>query len=363
VRHRFHALCPYFAMFPESFVEKWITRLTKPGHVVLDPFCGRGTAPFQSLLMGRQAIASDINPVAYCVTRAKTNAPSLTQAKRRLTVLEREYCSDNWENERRPLPEFFSLAYSEETLRQILYLRSRLRWRDSNVDCIIAAVTLGALHGESRSPSYLSNQMPRTISTKPAYSMRYWLKHALRPPQRNVFGLLRRQLSFRYATQPPNGRALVLNEDIRDLPRATYAFPRPIRGVITSPPYFDTTSCEEDQWLRLWFLGGPPRPTYGLVSPDDRHHSKVAYWQLIGDMWRSLTVILDSRADVVVRIGMRNTLPSQMVKALEASAMFAGRPVKLLHHETSTITGRQTNAFRPGSTGVVTEVDCHFRMV
>ena len=24
MRHRFHALCPYFAMFPESFAEYWI---------------------------------------------------------------------------------------------------------------------------------------------------------------------------------------------------------------------------------------------------------------------------------------------------------------------------------------------------
>ena len=35
MRHRFHALCPYFAMFPESFVETWIDRLTKPGDLVL----------------------------------------------------------------------------------------------------------------------------------------------------------------------------------------------------------------------------------------------------------------------------------------------------------------------------------------
>lgn len=76
MRHPFHAICPYFAMFPESFPERWIEELTEPGDVVLDPFCGRGTTPFQALLMGRHAIASDINPVAYCVTRAKLRAPA-----------------------------------------------------------------------------------------------------------------------------------------------------------------------------------------------------------------------------------------------------------------------------------------------
>ena len=29
MRHRLHALCPYFAMFPESFAETWIGQLSK----------------------------------------------------------------------------------------------------------------------------------------------------------------------------------------------------------------------------------------------------------------------------------------------------------------------------------------------
>ena len=59
MRNRFLSLCPYFAMFPESFAETWIERLTSPGQVVLDPFCGRGTTPFQAVLMNRRAIGVD----------------------------------------------------------------------------------------------------------------------------------------------------------------------------------------------------------------------------------------------------------------------------------------------------------------
>ena len=36
MRNRFHALCPYFAMFPEGFAEKWINELTDPGDLVVD---------------------------------------------------------------------------------------------------------------------------------------------------------------------------------------------------------------------------------------------------------------------------------------------------------------------------------------
>src|SRR4029077_21109128 len=91
MRHRFHSLCPYFAMFAETFVEKWVRRLVPRNAVVLDPFCGRGTAPFQALLMGRRAIGCDVNPVAYCVTRAKTNAPLASTVRRRLSALEKGY--------------------------------------------------------------------------------------------------------------------------------------------------------------------------------------------------------------------------------------------------------------------------------
>ena len=116
MRHRFHSLCPYFAMFPESFASDWIERITKPGDIILDPFCGRGTAPFQALLMKRHALACDVNPVAYCITRAKTNAPSISTLLRRLTILEHEFDEREWGSEARKSSEFFHLAFDRGTL-------------------------------------------------------------------------------------------------------------------------------------------------------------------------------------------------------------------------------------------------------
>ena len=363
MRHRFHALCPYFAMFPETFVETWVERLTRPGDYILDPFCGRGTTPFQALLMGRRAVACDINPVAYCVTRAKTNAPSSVTVRCRLMSLERGFKPSAWEDDRKELPPFFQWAYSPSTLRQVVYLRSRLRWRESDVDCFIAALILGSLHGERTvSPSYLSNQMPRTISTKPAYSIKFWKERRLRPPVRDVFDVLQRRLDYRYESEPPNGRAVVLEMDMRELPRARHMLPRRIVCVITSPPYRDVTSCEEDQWLRLWFLGEPPHPTYRKISKDDRHENPAAYWRMVADMWRTLGLILAPKADVVVRLGGKGFPPEHLVEALSASSVVSRRRVRLVSHEVSKIKNRQTDAFRPGSKGCILEVDCHYRM-
>jgi len=125
----------------------------------------------------------------------------------------------------------------------------------------------------------------------------------------------------------------------------------------------DVTSFEEDQWLRLWFLGGPPAPSHKRISQDDRHGSPEAYWNFVCDMWRVFGLILDSDADIVIRMGGKKLAPDQIVDGLVATSVFSRRPLELLHSEKSPIRGRQTDAFRPGSKGCSFEVDCHFKMV
>jgi len=349
-------------MFPESFAETWIDRLTKRGQVVFDPFCGRGTTPFQALLMGRTAVAADVNDVAVCLTRAKTDAPPIGVIRRRLTMLEADFDARQWRGKADKCPEFFHAAYARRTLQKLLFLRQRLRWKTSRIDAFIAALVLGSLHGEAdKSKSYFSNQMPRTISTKPAYSVRFWSERGLEAPERDVFSILRGRLAFRFETPPPVGDAITLHRDMRELPWIQETFPRPIKCVITSPPYFDVTSFEEDQWLRLWFLGGPPYPTNGRVSQDDRHRREEDYWSFIADMWRSLGKLTDSKAHVIIRIGSRRLAPDRLRDKLAATAALSGRGIRLVATETSNLRNRQTDAFRPGSKGCSVEVDCHFR--
>lgn len=352
-------------MFPESFVERWINDLTQPGDTVLDPFSGRGTTAFQAILMGRRAVACDTNSVAVCLTRAKTNAPDYSELIERLEELEESFDGRRYSSSASALSEFFRLAYARRTLLQILHLRSSLRWQSSNTDCMIAALLLGSLHGEmDRSQAYLSNQMPRTISTKPDYSVRFWRERNLVAPERDVFRTLRKHAAFRYETPPAAGASQVYQLDMRDLPRVRRrdegGFDQ-VRCVITSPPYLDVTNFEEDQWLRLWFLGGPPTPTRGRVSRDDRHYSENSYWLFIADMWRSLGSTLPSKANVVIRLGSTRVAPGQLIRSLLASSKFTNRRIQLVSSERSVIQRRQTDAFRPGSKGCKVEVDCHFR--
>lgn len=365
MRNRLHALSPYFSMFPETFVEAYVNAYTVEGDHVFDPFSGRGTTIFQSLLMGRVAAACDINPVAFCISSAKAEAPALDAVLSEIDRLESYYLAcypGALENELQALPSFFRRAFYPSTLRQLLFLRHLLDWNQKSVHCFIAALILGSLHGEmDKSNSYFSNQMPRTISPKPAYSLRYWRARSLWAQKRDVFHILRSKARFRLSSKLPAQEGLVCLGDARNASSLFPSLTKKIKAVITSPPYFNMTSAEEDQWLRLWFLGNDPRPTYGHISKDDRHTSRSSYWKFLTEVWEGIAPLLVPEAVLVCRLGGKDMNEQEMTTGLyeSLSAVFPHLCL-LTAPRQSAIRNRQTDAFRPGSSGCLFEIDYVF---
>lgn len=367
MRNRLHALCPYFAMFPEEFVEEHVRQFTSEGDYVYDPFSGRGTTLLQSLLMKRQAVATDINPVAYCLSAAKAHVPSLEHVIREVNRLDqryRDHGKSQLEEQRHSLPPFFGRAFHYSTLEQLLFLRGTLNWRRNHVHRFIAALTLGILHGEmGRSRRYLSNQMPRTISPKPAYSLHYWREHRLWPRKKDVFSRLRAECRFRLSDDLPSSRGSVVMSDVREAGKKLRALTGKIAAIITSPPYFDVTSSEEDQWLRLWFLGNEPHPTYGKISSDDRYGRRDGYWNFLAEAWAGIAPLVRPDAVLVCRLGGTGMQQSEITGGLTTSLKRAFPDAHLISHPKRTqLRRRQTPAFRPGSLGCRFEVDHIFRL-
>ncbi len=362
MRNRLHSICPYFAMFPEIFVQKHLI-WSRPGDVVLDPFCGRGTTVLEALLNRREALGGDTNPVAVCVSRAKADPPSLSSVVARLRELEHE--SHGWHPHDGDLTadEFFQLCFAPGTLTQLLFLRERLQWRRRRTDAFIAALALGCLHGESHRTGWcFSNRMPRTISTKPAYSIRWWRERGSLPPERDVFAILQDVARYRFLSARPSLRGRVTQADARRLSTRFAAFAGRVSLVITSPPYLDTTDYREDQWLRLWFLGGPSRP-HKQPGSDDRHRGAASYWAFLTEAWRGIAPLLRDGARLVVRIGGRRveraTVEEDLVRSLKSGL---GGPVKVRDRRSSRIVNGQLHAFRPGAAGTQVEHDFVFQV-
>ena len=362
MRHRFHSICPYFAMFPETFVEKHLAASPHDG-IVFDPYCGRGTTVFQALLQGRAAAGADLNPVAVCISGAKGDPPTFSDARARLDELRRGCSEPNDGAWQWDLGRFFDLCFHAETLLQVRYLRSVLDWRNRRDDRFIAALCLGALHGEShRSPNYFSNRMPRTISTKPDYSVRWWTERGYAPPLRDVFEILERMLDYRFRTRPPDGSAPVVQIDARRVASGFPTLAGRVTDVITSPPYLDTTNYREDQWLRLWFLGCEPLMPRG--RGDDRHFNKDNYWTFIQASMGGLAPLLAERARMVIRIGGRRLQKAELKEGLLRSLTLGlDRSVRLVDDGVTTEVGKtQANVFRGSKVSCFEEHDFCFAL-
>lgn len=81
-----HSYHRYPAKFIPQLVDKLVSKYTKKGNLVCDPFGGCGTTLVQSKMDGRKSIGFDINPVAKLITDTKTRAinPKKLEAAKKL---------------------------------------------------------------------------------------------------------------------------------------------------------------------------------------------------------------------------------------------------------------------------------------
>ena len=69
-----HNIHPYPAKFIPQIPNALIRELSSPGETVADIFCGSGTTLLEALLLRRNTVGIDANPLATLISRAKTTA-------------------------------------------------------------------------------------------------------------------------------------------------------------------------------------------------------------------------------------------------------------------------------------------------
>ena len=74
--HGFH---PYPAKYTPQLVNKFFNLYCKRGFKILDPFCGSGTTVVEGILNGMDSIGIDLNPIAYLISKAKSNFYSVEE--------------------------------------------------------------------------------------------------------------------------------------------------------------------------------------------------------------------------------------------------------------------------------------------
>jgi hypothetical protein len=334
----------------------------KPGDLVLDPFCGRGTTNYAARLLGLTSVGLDSSPVATAITSAKlvnTTAEAVSKEAKRILGGGREVAV-------LPSDGFWDLAFHSTVLQGICRLReSLLEDCESPERKALRGIVLGALHGPKNKgqPSYFSNQSPRTYAPKPAYATRFWLARNLTPPKLDLLEIIR-QRARRYYSEIPLGTGTAYQADSRmpnsfrvanSLQRTKGR--RAIDWIITSPPYYGMRTYLPDQWLRNWFVGGPPTVDYSARGQLE-HRSPEAFMEDLRLVWRNVACIASRNARLVVRFGGITDRKADPKHVILGSLHNSGWSVRRIQDAGSAQAGkRQADSFLRKRTRALGEID------
>jgi hypothetical protein len=358
--HALNAICPYYTMFPLEYPFRVLKKHKDAGPIILDPFCGRGTTIYAAREMGLSSWGVDSSPIAVAIAKAKlatTNLKDVLLLAERMLSVEAQDIPDTL---------FFRKAYHKRTLKELCSLREGLLQinEESDASIILRAAALGCLHGPlNRTPglaSYFSNQMPRTFASKPEYSIKFWNERNLKAPNVSVVDVLERKLArISNLEDECNGRPnQILCSDSRS--SEVYSrMPNDFSIVITSPPYYGMSTYIQDQWLRMWFLGGPETVDY-KVNDQLKHSSNDAFINSLSMVWKNIYKSQSDKLDLYVRFGSVPSIESDPKYLLRASLEEADgwKIVSTRNASTSAVGKRQATQMVNDSEAAV-EYDFH----
>jgi hypothetical protein len=228
----------------------------------------------------------------------------------------------------------------------------------SSARIALRAILLGALHGprSKSAPSYLSNQCTRTYAPKPRYAIGYWQRHGLRPQPVDPLSVIERRAVRFFTHGLPTIRSVIRCGDSRD--RATFArLGRRFRWVITSPPYYGMKTYIPDQWLRGWFLGGPPTVDYSATG-QLLHSGQEEFVAELAIVWDRVRGVCVPNATMVIRFGAINDRAVDPLPLLSTSLERAGWEITKVEPAGTARDGkRQADQFACGRGAALAEHD------
>jgi site-specific DNA-methyltransferase (cytosine-N4-specific) len=306
--HPVHRLHSYPAKFVPALPREIIKRLSGPGDLVADPFCGSGTALVEALLLGRKAIGGDINPVALAATRAKTRRLHPEQLLR-LTTLEAELPSAVKEARARgdvALPQSWhptpgrrfrglSFWFTEEIALELSAIRSVLA-AEADEDVRQVALTcfssiIVAVSHQDSDTRYVRRAKSVAVGDPTKLLVRR-LAGA-----REALDALRKEVTSSAAVRACDARTI------------DYLPPESVRLVVTSPPYPNAWSYHLYHQNRILWLDEDP---WAFKESEIGHHRAYSakggsdaadFERDMQQTFRSLAPALGSDAHVVVVVG------------------------------------------------------------
>jgi hypothetical protein len=258
--HSLHEIS-YRACFKGELPAFFLSRLTFPGDIVLDPFMGRGTTLIEAALRGRIPYGNDVNPLSRILCAPRLQPPKMEQIERRLQVYKGRLLDPGPGEDDPDLGVFFEAqTLSEIRALKWLFLTLDKEKGGDGVDHWIRMVATNRLHGHS-SGFFSVRSMPPNQAVSVETQKKLNARAGLCPERKDIFEILRKKSAMllrRLSSEERNrleqvgSKAVLLQSDSRNLagiPDQSVAL------TITSPPFLDVVHYARDNWLRCWFNG------------------------------------------------------------------------------------------------------------
>ena len=226
-----------------------IERVSKRGETVLDPFCGCGTVLVESLLLDRNSIGFDINPIAVTLARAKSSFYDITRFRSLADVV----VSDAFkvEAENTPQDRWLDYWFTVGTLRKLIQLRTIIEsnWRRSKDYHLLRAALIISV----RKCSKADPRSPKPFISKRARRYRVGKHFDAHEIFLNTANSLADASEDLFARCTKSVRARSYRADARCLINARR--PQTADAIVTSPPYLSAQDYFRSSKLELAVSG------------------------------------------------------------------------------------------------------------
>ena len=253
--HSLHEIS-YRACFKPQLPQFFISRLSKPGDAVYDPFMGRGTTPLEAHLLGRKPIGNDINPLSLALLEPRLAPPTLEEISARLDLIDLTVAQEQFPD--------LEVFFHPDTLKQVIALKEHLLRRSSAgeldpVDRWIRMVAINRLTGHSTGFFSVYSLPPNQAVSIQSQRKINLARNQVPEPKSIAPRIFRKSASLLKDWHGLRAEHKVLDlQSILTTQHANHAIGIPsnaVQLVVTSPPFLDVVNYQTDNWMRCWFLG------------------------------------------------------------------------------------------------------------
>lgn len=245
-----HSMCSYQGKMKPALAHHLIECFSKPGDVIVDPFSGCGTIPFEACRMGRIGYGIDISRLGHVLTLGKVGKPSSAKIEMLLRELEAHISAYKLTEVDQTsaaaikfnssIPEYFH----PDTFREVIAARHFFlsRWDSGSEWALVYSSVMHLLHGNR--PYALSRNSHPVTPYSPTGPFEY---RALMPRLRDKLARLKDEVENSDRCYGGSTQADCTVTWPSAIPQADL--------ILTSPPFFASTRFYMTNWMRFWFAG------------------------------------------------------------------------------------------------------------